>query len=81
MVLDDGLIGGGMTGRTTAHLSNAYDDRYVEIEKLHGAEAIDKISEIVISEKINCDFESRFTIQRGRKSYQGPANSDLTPAE
>ena len=39
VVLDDGLIGGGMTGRTTAHLSNAYDDRYVEIEKVHGEEA------------------------------------------
>ncbi len=38
VVLDDGLIGGGMTGRTTAHLTNAYDDRYVEIEKLHGEE-------------------------------------------
>src|ERR1051325_10548238 len=68
VVLDDGLIGGGMTGRTTAHLSNAYDDRYVEIEKLHGAEAsrltaeshsaaIDKIAEIVSREKIDCNFE------------------------
>ena len=68
VVLDDGLIGGGMTGRTTAHLSNAFDDRYVEIEKLHGAEAsrltaeshtaaINKISEIVTREKIDCDFE------------------------
>lgn len=68
VVLDDGLIGGGMTGRTTAHLTNAYDDRYVEIERLHGAEparltadshtaAINKISEIVTREKIDCDFE------------------------
>jgi glycine/D-amino acid oxidase-like deaminating enzyme/nitrite reductase/ring-hydroxylating ferredoxin subunit len=68
VVLDDGLLGGGMTGRTTAHLSNAYDDRYVEIEKLHGAEAsrltaeshtaaINKISEICIREKIDCEFE------------------------
>jgi len=68
VVLDDGLIGGGMTGRTTAHLSNAYDDRYVQIEKLHGAEAarltaeshtaaINKISDIVIRERIDCDFE------------------------
>jgi glycine/D-amino acid oxidase-like deaminating enzyme len=38
VVLDGGLSGGGMTGRTTAHLTNAYDDRYVEIEKLHGEE-------------------------------------------
>lgn len=68
VVLDDGLVGGGMTGRTTAHLTNAYDDRYTEIEKLHGAEAsqltaeshtaaIEKISEIVSREKIDCDFE------------------------
>src|SRR5215218_399679 len=68
VVLDDGLVGGGMTGRTTAHLSNAFDDRYVEIEKGHGAEAarltaeshsaaINKISEIVTREKIDCDFE------------------------
>lgn len=68
VVLDDGMIGGGMTGRTTAHLSNAYDDRYVEIERLHGAEAsrltaeshtaaIDKIFEIVSREKIDCEFE------------------------
>jgi glycine/D-amino acid oxidase-like deaminating enzyme/nitrite reductase/ring-hydroxylating ferredoxin subunit len=68
VVLDDGAIGGGMTGRTTAHLSNAYDDRYVEIERLHGAEsarltaeshtaAIDKIHEIVSQEQIDCEFE------------------------
>lgn len=68
VVLDDGLIGGGMTGRTTAHLTNAYDDRYVEIEKIHGAEAsrltaeshtgaIEKVSQIVATEKIDCDFD------------------------
>lgn len=38
VVLDDGVSGGGMTGRSTAHLTNAYDDRYLEIEKLHGEE-------------------------------------------
>ncbi|HJT26545.1 MAG TPA: FAD-dependent oxidoreductase [Pyrinomonadaceae bacterium] len=68
VVLDDGVSGGGMTGRTTAHLTNAYDDRYVEIEKLHGEEgarltaeshtaAIEKISEIIAAENIDCDFE------------------------
>ena len=36
IVLNDGPIGGGETGRTTAHLSNALDDRYVEIERIHG---------------------------------------------
>src|SRR6185503_1872265 len=36
VVLDDGPVGGGETGRTTAHLTNALDDRYSEIERLHG---------------------------------------------
>lgn len=68
VVLDDGQIGGGMTGRTTAHLTNAFDDRYVEIEKLHGLEssrltaashtaAIDKVEEIIRTENIECYFE------------------------
>jgi glycine/D-amino acid oxidase-like deaminating enzyme/nitrite reductase/ring-hydroxylating ferredoxin subunit len=68
VVLDDGLSGGGMTGRTTAHLTNAFDDRYAEMEKVHGEEgarkiaeshtaAIEKINQIVTAEKIDCDFE------------------------
>lgn len=68
IVLDDGRIGGGMTERTTAHLSNAIDDRYFEIEELHGARgallaaeshtaAIDRIEAIVTEEGIACDFE------------------------
>ena len=68
VVLDDGLIGGGETSRTTAHLSNAMDDRYFEIERLHGQEgarlcaeshttAIDRIESIVAEEAIDCDFE------------------------
>jgi len=36
IVVDDGRIGGGMTECTTAHLSNAIDDRYFEIERIHG---------------------------------------------
>jgi glycine/D-amino acid oxidase-like deaminating enzyme/nitrite reductase/ring-hydroxylating ferredoxin subunit len=68
IVLDDGAIGGGMTERTTAHLSNALDDRYVPIERLHGREgsriaaeshtaAIDRIESIVAAERIACEFE------------------------
>ena len=37
-VLEDGAVGGGETGRTTAHLSNALDDRYYVLERLHGQE-------------------------------------------
>ncbi|HET7925722.1 MAG TPA: FAD-dependent oxidoreductase [Rhodanobacteraceae bacterium] len=68
VVLDDGPVGGGMTRRTTAHLSNAIDDRYVRIERLHGRDgariaaqshtaAIDRIESIVQEERIDCDFE------------------------
>ena len=67
IVLDDGPIGGGETGRTTAHLSDALDDRYTELERLHGADgarlaasshraAIQRIAEIVQTEAIGCDF-------------------------
>ena len=68
IVLDDGPVGGGETGRTTAHLSWALDDYYVEIEKMHGADgarvaaeshrsAVDRIEAIVREERIDCEFE------------------------
>jgi glycine/D-amino acid oxidase-like deaminating enzyme/nitrite reductase/ring-hydroxylating ferredoxin subunit len=68
VVLDAGSIGGGETGRTTAHLSNALDDRYYELERLFGERgarlaatshtaAIDCIEAIVAEEHIACDFE------------------------
>lgn len=68
VILDDGLLAGAVTENTTAHLSNALDDRYFAIESLHGAEgsrfaaeshtaAINRIEAIVKNEKINCDFE------------------------
>lgn len=66
-VLDDGAIGGGETGRTTAHIVNVLDDRYYELERLHGTRgiqiaaashtaAIDKVEEIIREERIECDF-------------------------
>jgi len=68
VVLDDGPIADGQTRKTTAHLSNAIDDRYTEMERLHGTEgarlaaqshtaAIEKIGEIAQKEQIDCDFE------------------------
>jgi glycine/D-amino acid oxidase-like deaminating enzyme/nitrite reductase/ring-hydroxylating ferredoxin subunit len=68
VVLDDGAIGGGMTGRTTAHLVNALDDRYYDLEKYHGEKgarlaaeshtaAIARIEAITAEEGIYCDFE------------------------
>jgi hypothetical protein len=43
-VLDNGAVAGGMTQRTTAHISNMLDDRYFEVEKLHGREGSAAIS-------------------------------------
>jgi glycine/D-amino acid oxidase-like deaminating enzyme/nitrite reductase/ring-hydroxylating ferredoxin subunit len=68
VVLDDGPIGGGETGRTTAHLTSALDDRFYHLERLHGergarlaaeshSAAIDRIESIVSTEKIECGFE------------------------
>ena len=37
VVLEAGEICSGETGRTTAHVSNALDDRYYRLAKLHGA--------------------------------------------
>jgi glycine/D-amino acid oxidase-like deaminating enzyme/nitrite reductase/ring-hydroxylating ferredoxin subunit len=66
-VLDDGPLVSGMTRMTSGHLTNMLDDRYFELEKLHGAEAmrvaadshtaaIERIDEIVRKEAIDCDF-------------------------
>jgi glycine/D-amino acid oxidase-like deaminating enzyme/nitrite reductase/ring-hydroxylating ferredoxin subunit len=68
VVLEDGPIGGGESARTTGHLANAIDDRYVEMEKSHGPQgaqlafeshtaAINRIEAIVQREQIDCDFE------------------------
>lgn len=68
VVIEDGFIGSGESGRTTAHLSNALDDRYSEIERLLGSEvcrlaadshtaAIDFIESVVAREEIDCDFK------------------------
>jgi glycine/D-amino acid oxidase-like deaminating enzyme/nitrite reductase/ring-hydroxylating ferredoxin subunit len=67
IVIDAGTPGTGQTGVTTAHLSNAIDDRYVEMIRLHGTEgarlacdshraAIDCIEQVAQAERISCDF-------------------------
>src|SRR5947208_14999764 len=67
VLIDDGPIGGGMTGRTTSQLVNELDDRYYELEKMLGQEfsrlsaeshtvAIDRIEKIVGDENLDCDF-------------------------
>src|SRR5688572_4245991 len=67
VVIDDGLIAGGESSRTTAHLVSALDDRYYRLERLHGedgarlaaeshAAAVDTIERIGHEEGIDCDF-------------------------
>lgn len=66
-ILDRGPIAAGMTARTTAHLASALDDRYHKFAEYRGWDetrllyqslvaAIDRIEQIVRTEKIACDF-------------------------
>lgn len=66
-LLEDGYIGSGETGRTTAHITHALDDRYYNIEKKHGLSsakiaaeshtgAINFIENTVKKEGIDCSF-------------------------
>src|SRR5215216_968537 len=68
VVVEDGYIGSGETGRTTAHITHALDDRYYNLEQKHGLDglhiaadshtaAINRIESIVKEENIDCDFE------------------------
>ena len=67
LLLEDGFIGSGETGRTTAHLSHVIDDRYTEMERLHGEQgarivaashsaAISRIEQTIQEERIQCNF-------------------------
>jgi glycine/D-amino acid oxidase-like deaminating enzyme/nitrite reductase/ring-hydroxylating ferredoxin subunit len=67
VVLELDQVGSGESGRTTAHLSNAIDDRYALLERALGGNsarlaaeshtaAVDTIESIVRSEGIDCDF-------------------------
>jgi len=67
IVVEAGEIGNGETGRTTAHLSNAMDDRFFALEEMYGVKstcliaeshtaAMDRIERIVHEENIDCDF-------------------------
>jgi glycine/D-amino acid oxidase-like deaminating enzyme/nitrite reductase/ring-hydroxylating ferredoxin subunit len=62
------LLGEHESGLTSAHLSNALDDRYSYLHRLHGEQgarlaaeshtmAIDEIERICRDEDIHCDFE------------------------
>ena len=67
VVVESHTVGSGETGRTSAHLSSALDDRFQVLARLHGPNgarmarasheaAIDLIQHIVSEEGIDCDF-------------------------
>jgi glycine/D-amino acid oxidase-like deaminating enzyme/nitrite reductase/ring-hydroxylating ferredoxin subunit len=67
-LVEDGNIGSGETGRTSAHLTAVLDERYYKLKKLYGKEktkliaeshrkAIDFIETVVNTESIKCDFQ------------------------
>jgi glycine/D-amino acid oxidase-like deaminating enzyme/nitrite reductase/ring-hydroxylating ferredoxin subunit len=67
-LVEDGLIGSGESGRTTAHLTCALDDRYYELQHIFGKdkisliadshrEAITQIERIVHDLHIDCNFQ------------------------
>lgn len=68
VLVEDGHIGSGESGRTTAHLSFALDDHYYELEKLFGKEktklaadshmaAVKFIERTIRLENIDCNFK------------------------
>ncbi|GGF03230.1 FAD-dependent oxidoreductase [Flavobacterium limi] len=68
VIVEDGFIGSGETGRTTAHLTCSLDDRYYFLENTFGKEAaklaaeshaaaIDEIEKIVTDLNIDCSFK------------------------
>jgi glycine/D-amino acid oxidase-like deaminating enzyme/nitrite reductase/ring-hydroxylating ferredoxin subunit len=68
IVLERDYIGSGESGNTSAHITNALDERYFTLEALYGQEktkliahshttAINFIEAAVIREGIDCDFQ------------------------
>lgn len=95
IVLDDSPIGHGETGRTSAHLASAIDDRFESIQQMHGVEAariayhshataIDTIERIAAAEGIDCDFARvdgyLFLSEDDRKSDPGLLDRELQAA-
>jgi len=68
LVLDKAAIGAGETGRSSAHVSDALDDRYYVLERAHGKDGarlaaeshragIESIASIAAHEHIECELE------------------------
>ncbi len=66
VLVEDGLIGSGETGRTTAHLVTALDDRYYHLEKVFGEEKTKLIAE---SHNAAIDFVER-TVKKENITFE-----------
>lgn len=69
ILLEDGFLGSGESGRTTAHITYALDDRYYDLERCFGEEksklaaqshkqALEWILGTSTIENISCDFKN-----------------------
>jgi glycine/D-amino acid oxidase-like deaminating enzyme/nitrite reductase/ring-hydroxylating ferredoxin subunit len=67
VLIEDGKLCSGETGRTSAHLTNVLDDRFYELERVYGEKdarlaalshvaAINYIEQIILDENIECEF-------------------------
>jgi glycine/D-amino acid oxidase-like deaminating enzyme/nitrite reductase/ring-hydroxylating ferredoxin subunit len=67
-LLESFALATGQTGKTSAHLTTALDERYYKIEKYHGVTnswlaaqshwmALKKVEEIILRENIDCELE------------------------
>lgn len=68
LLIEDGYLGSGESGRTTAHITYALDDRYYDLEKFFGEEkaqlagqshkqALEWITGVIAIEGIECNFK------------------------
>jgi glycine/D-amino acid oxidase-like deaminating enzyme len=93
ILVEDGYIGSGESGRTTAHLVTSLDDRYYNLERLHGkdgarlaaeshAKAIDFVEDAIRRENINCDFSRlKGYLFRHPSDDQGSLEKELEAAK
>ncbi|MDF2448434.1 MAG: puuB 1 [Bacteroidota bacterium] len=68
VLVEDGFLGSGESGRTTAHITCALDDRYYNLEKLFGRKkttlianshmaAIQWVENTILRESIDCNYK------------------------
>lgn len=91
VLVEDGFIGSGETGRTTAQLVTALDDRYTDLQKVFGEEeakliadshkaAIQYVERTVQKENIDCQFDRVPGYLFRHPTDQAPLNEECLAA-